>query len=330
LAAVQENHSLIWSTFCWVVDQLGWEFDPSKDSYMSTEGPFLGLIENLGTTPMGIATIKPKPQWLANLVEFMQTTIQANKLTLGEARSLQGKLIHLASACEGRIGRGQVHGFKDFIALNSVVLSKELRANILFHLSLIELRPWRSIRLTNSTERPVVIYTDAACEHSDAGFIVNLCFVLIDGSLKQGGRTNIPQSILDSMAPKQTYISHGEAFAPLFCVYHVGSLIKDRSIIWMIDNMGVLACYTKGSSVVADISCIVHAMLLSSARLRLKSWFEHVDSKANLADGGTRGQHWALGTYLPELNVPPWPANTSKASPDTWLNWLDEHLGTSL
>jgi hypothetical protein len=92
--------------------------------------------------------------------------------------------------------------------------------------------------------------------------------------------------------------------------------------------MGVLACYTKGSSVVADISCIVHAMLLSSARLRLKSWFEHVDSKANLADGGTRGQDWALDTYLPKLNVPPWPANTSKASPDTWLNWLDEHLGT--
>ena len=83
--------------------------------------------------------------------------------------------------------------------------------------------------------------------------MVNLCFVLVDGDFKQRGRTVLNQRILDSMAPKQTYISHGEAFAPIFCLYHVGRMLENRSVIWLIDNMGVLAYYTKGSSVVADI-----------------------------------------------------------------------------
>ena len=44
-----------------------------------------------------------------------------------------------------------------------------------------------------------------------------------------------------------------------------------------------------------------------------------------MTNGGTRGQQWALDNVLPELKVPPWPANKRKASPDTWLNRLDEH-----
>jgi hypothetical protein len=290
---------------------------------MLTEGPFLGLLEGLQFAPQGFVTIKPKPQWLAKLVDSMQSAVNSNKLTQGEARSLQGKLIHLSSACEGKVSRGQVHGFKEYISCNSFLLTDELKSNLLFHLSLIQLQPWRIVRLENSTIRPIIVYTDAACEPNGESFSVSLCFVLIDGSYKRGGRTMMNQEILDSMAPKQTYISHGESFAPLFCIYHMGYVLKNRSIIWFIDNMGVLACYTKGSSIVADISCIIHAMLLSAARLKLKSWFEHVDSKANLADGGTRGQQWAASIFLEELPVPPWPVNTSNALPEVWLKWLN-------
>ena len=79
-------------------------------------------------------------------------------------------------------------------------------------------------------------------------------FVLVDGDSKQRGSTVLNQRILYSMAPKQTYFSHGEAFAPKFsaCIM-VAACWENRSVIWLIDNMGVLAYYTKGSSVVADI-----------------------------------------------------------------------------
>ena len=197
---------------------------------------------------------------------------------------------------------------------------------LLFHLSLIELRPWRCVRLSTSTLTPVVIYTDASCEAAEDGHVVDLCFVLIDRLSQVGGRARLTQAVLASMDKKQTYISHGEAFAPLFCLYHVGRQIFGRSIIWFIDNMGILAAYTKGSSCTGDISCIVHAMLLSSAKLRLKSWFEHVDSHANPADGGTRGKDKALNMILPVLPLPPWPTNTSEAPPAVWLSWLNFHF----
>ena len=61
-----------------------------------------------------------------------------------------------------------------------------------------------------------------------------------------------------------------------------------------IDNMGVLASLCKGSSVVADFGCVVHALLLADAKLNTRSWFEHVVSKANPADGGTRDSFESL------------------------------------
>ena len=113
---------------------------------------------------------EPKPQWLAKVVTSMQSAVESNKLTQGDARSLQGKLIHLSSACEGKVSRGQVHGFKEYISSNSFLLTEELKSNLLFHLSLIQLQPWKIVRLENSTIRPVIVYTDAACEPNDEGF----------------------------------------------------------------------------------------------------------------------------------------------------------------
>jgi len=96
--------------------------------------------------------------------------------------------------------------------------------------------------------------------------------------------------------------------------------------LWFIDNLGVLSCLCNGSSTVADISCIVHATLLAVAGLRSAVWWEHVDSKANLADGGTRGSARfaeALGIPLTARAVPPWPLSPLAASPDAWLQWLE-------
>ena len=68
--------------------------------------------------------------------------------------------------------------------------------------------------------------------------------------------------ILASMTQKQTFIAHGEAFTPFLAVYDEAEFLRGKAVLWLIDNMGVLSCFCKGSSVAADISCIIHASLL--------------------------------------------------------------------
>ena len=63
--------------------------------------------------------------------------------------------------------------------------------------------------------------------------------------------------------------------------------------------------------------------MLRAARLDLSCWWEHVDSHANVADGGSRigtGDLVAanLGITLTEVPMIDWPAAPRDASAETW------------
>ena len=195
-----------------------------------------------------------------------------------------------------------------------------------FHLALIELKPWKTVNMFGDTRNHVTVYTDASCEPVSGELVVKLCYIIFADSETRGGIATMSNKVLNSMEQTQTFIAHGEAFAPLFAIFHEHDILANRAVMWFMDNMGILACFCKGSSVVADISCIIHASLLAMASPRICSWYEHVDSKANIADGGTRNFFEvaeALGVSLVVKSLPPWPSNTVKAPPRYWLEWLN-------
>ena len=119
---------------------------------MAEKGLFLGLIENLTTAGDIEVTLKPKSQWLDRLVTLLQGSISSGKLVVGMARPIQGKLLHLSLACEGRVARGQVYAFKESVELNRKEWSDELKANLEFHVALSELKPWEN-RFSDKTGR---------------------------------------------------------------------------------------------------------------------------------------------------------------------------------
>jgi hypothetical protein len=324
--APQGAEQAVWSGLEWLVKELGWAFDCEKDSPMSEIGPFLGLIEDLSQLPItGTVTLSPKQPFVDKLRSTIMGILDSGQMPTGLARTVQGKLIHFSNACEGRISRGQVHAFKDFIKNEGTKLTAPMRANLLFHLAIIDLAPWRTISFQKLCRNPVVIYTDASCEPGQNGLIVKLCYVLIAEEYKAAGVAKFSDSIFQSFEDRQTFIAHGEAFAPLLALYSEGQFLQNRSILWFIDNLGILSCYCRGSSLVADVGCIIHASLMLQAKLRTVSWYEHVDSKANVADGGSRDSSELtdrLGIPLTPKQLPPWPANVLTAPADVWLKWL--------
>ena len=132
----------------------------------------------------------------------------------------------------------------------------------------------------------------------------------------------MPDAIVHSFADRHTYIAHGEAFAPLLALYHESEALRGHSVSWFLDNLGVLSAFCTGSSTVADFGCLIHACLLRFAALQIAAWFEHVDSAANAADGGTRGSSLVaeqLGIALKPCSLPPWPRDVMQASASEWL-----------
>ena len=139
--------------------------------------------------------------------------------------------------------------------------------------------------------------------------------------------------MMASFDSRLTYIAHGEAMACLFCLYHLRKQLTGASVIHFIDNLGVLSAMCSGNSTVADISRIISATLAIEAALGVKSWKEHVDSKANLADCGTKDVTdyvSALGLIWETLSVPPWPSNVQTASSHDWLAWFRDNKPSTL
>ena len=94
-----------------------------------------------------------------------------------------------------------------------------------------------------------------------------------------------------------------------------------------VDNMGVVCGLVSGSSRAVDLGAVLSATHLGFASLGCALWTEHVDSGANVADGGTRTGEGcplarALGIGLPTVGVPAWPADVRSATAEQWLEWL--------
>ena len=133
-----------------------------------------------------------------------------------------------------------------------------------------------------------VIYTDAAASGEGLRQTVTLSFVILSETFCRAAQAVMPLNMMASFESRSTYIAHGEAMACLFCLHHLRKRLAGASVIHFIDNLGVLSAMCSGNSTVFDISRIISATLAIEAALGMKSWKEHVDSKANLADCGTK------------------------------------------
>ena len=93
------------------------------------------------------------------------------------------------------------------------------------------------------------------------------------------------------------------------CYYMHGAQLKESHAIHFVDNVSVLSCLVMGSSRITDLSVSGYVACGAMATHRLSVWFEHVESYANVADGGSRagdtdpvaGQ---MGIHLTQIEWP--------------------------
>ena len=134
--------------------------------------------------------------------------------------------------------------------------------------------------------------------------------IFVPGSQPVGGTTIVPSEVLAAWKPRAQQIFPGETLAALVVPALHGSLLRDRDILWFIDNEAAAAALIRVVSGESDVLTLVQQAHLQFHQLRLRPWFEWIDSESNSADGLSRdglNDSWTLaqGWLLQDFPYPP-------------------------
>ena len=319
--------------FCIFVEEiLGFRMDPAKEQKPDGQAIFLGNIEQYKVPYMADSMkIYSKPGRKKAINDFITEVLLAAKLTPGDAKTLRGRIIHYSSTCAGRVGKGILHFVNEQASMNSATWSEGLMFNLLFLQELLTLDIPRIISLAPIKPKQVRIWTDASF-HTDASGtpICKLCGIIsFDGGESKGIVLTVPPSLISVFNERKQQIHMGELLAPVCSVLHWGQLIKDASVIFYIDNMGILCNVVNGSARQLDAGTVTFALHLQLASLRSSVWWEWVESESNCSDGGSREGITCpiakeLGITLKEVDFPDIPAHFMRMTPLEWSKFWEE------
>ena len=275
--------------------------DPSKSQPPGQCRTFLGLSINVASSEACVFDLKPGARVQINT--FIDSVFAAARLTSGQAAKLRGKFGWAASSVYGKCGRGGQSALvqRQYFDVDED-LSPALLDSLLFHRKPTQLVPPRVVPLQPAPGPPVRIYSDASFE-PDGAQIARLGFVVFPGHGRRpiGMSADIPPALLQLLVRRQQQITPCEALLGVVVPHNVGHLLRNREVIWYIDNQAACQALVKGSSSHADLCSIATLTHLLLAKLGCRVYFEYIESEANIADGlsrdglednWTKSQHW--------------------------------------
>ena len=324
-------------TFDYLSQLLGYRFDPDKSTSLSMDGVFLGGAESLAMQHLDIISVSPEAQRLERLLRDLRRFLDSQALTVKGARSTRGRVQAMCRYTVGRVGRGCLHALSHYETAQSP-LPPEIVDELDFHLRLLSLGLWRTIPISPAMRCEATMYTDASCEPEGTGLRVACCWWLVADGCRRGGVLVLPQRVKDAFRGHKTLITQGEAFAPLFALWFMSEHVIDTDILLFVDNLDVVSALCGGGSSNFNIGGIIHATNFALARLRASLWTEHVQSKSNCSDGGSREAgvrcHIAAqcGVDLRTYEYPSsWPSDMRRLDVSLWLSILSSvgHFGVA-
>ena len=215
------------------------------------------------------------------------------------------------------LGRPLIAAFSGLIARQYYEASASLTPALALCIQYLQLAlsilPSRIVDIYQNPRPPVIIYTDASTEAPTAlGFRLGI-WIALDGRILVSS-VDVPQAIVDAWAPRRTYINLLELLAVPLLAFSEPEILKDRDVLWFLDNQAAWRAIIRSASSVSDVNHLSLLAGLQFAKLRCNPWFEWVPSHQNLSDPLSR-QGWAdpevaaaiqAGTWTPLVLSPPW------------------------
>ena len=308
---------------------IGYRIDPAKESIPAPMLTFLGNVEDYDPKDEDDAVqLRPKEGRAATIEASVDEAIRDEALQEGAAKTLNGKMLHFAATSAGRFGKGILYHVADRAAGTTPVWYENLLFNLVFIKYLLGHNIPRTITLRPDSSAGVRLWTDASYS-DEAG--CKLCAIIKPRPprLPQGIVMTVPPSVVAIFVQRKQQIHMGELLAPMMALLRWPELMENESTINYIDNMGVLCNIVGGSSRAPDAGTLIFALHLRMAKLKVRSWWEWVESESNCSDGGSRvgvlcPVAAALGIPLVEHPFPFLPVGFMTMMPEEWDRWWIE------
>ena len=147
----------------------------------------------------------------------------------------------------------------------------------------------REIRVFPEVRPPVVIASDGRLDDSAPASVAVLLFDPLSGLKLAWVAILPPELIARWRADSEQYIALVEQAAVMMGILHASPIIRGRDLLWFEDNSVVLSGLVRGASSSGELDSGCSCIHLSLAMLKVRAWWEYVESKSNWADGPSRG-----------------------------------------
>ena len=303
----------------------GYKLDPDKHQAPDSTCIFLGTLETFRPQDDTLL-LRPKPGRLEEILTDVRHVLDSGVIQASTARSLRGRLLHLAGVFACRLGRSHLFALGDVECESDQPVSEQLRECLLFTLELIGLEPWRDVSLSASALPHVVVISDASYEVGPSGVpIARICYIVAtpDGSVRRGAVFDVPVDFVARLRERKNQIAVMEALGPILALIHEPQLLSKCLVSFWLDNMSALSGFVSGSSRAADLGSLISGTHLCLAMRDLRVWWDYVPSASNIADGGSRVGITdpfaaSAGIQLVQLRFPMELADLLYADPSAW------------
>ena len=305
---------------------LGASPQPSKSFPPAANRHYLGPSNHTGDLALsGIIRVQPKFSTRVKVLARLDHALTTDRLSRDDAGKLRGDVAWLFTMCLGHLGKLAGPTLTSHQYGDDARLSPLDRLNLQVLRCAVLLAQPRDIPVLHSQQQLVRVYTDASFEQGE----LRLGWVVFAGSdTPVGGTCLVPAEILAQWKPRTQQIFPGETLAALVLPLLCPDLLRSRDILWFIDNEAAAAALVRVASSEPDILFLVQQTHLIFHTLKMRVWFEWIDTESNPADGLSRGgltDEWtrAQPWIVHEYSFP------SFLTPQQLLHQLAEPVGES-
>ena len=307
---------------------------PSKAFPMMNHRGFLGAVVDMAEVHpdgSGEACIAPKDSSRRQVYLDITEALAADSMSTAQAAKTRGRSSWVGTNSFGKLGRLGLSVLKWLQYHRQHKLTSAQRRSLQFHAHIIMAIPPRRISVTRPPEKPVLIYSDAEYTPGSDQLPRLGWVVFPGGDARPVGQTLLlPMQVWKTWSQREQQIFPAEAVALPLGTWSMANHMRNRDIIWFIDNESATSCAIRGGSKVPEVEVAIQVAHLLWLHLGCRVWIEWIDSQSNPSDGlsrlgledpWTKSQDWIL-EVCPE---PPWHHHATE--PDDIFHALWKTLG---
>jgi hypothetical protein len=295
---------------------LGWQVSLG-DKRLPFEKSFatLGVVVDLSRLDEQLLVLRNKEGRVAGIIEAIDEFLVGNKLMgFKEALSLRGRLAYAEGQTFGKILASTTHILSQWVKRKGSFLPDPELLSALAHAKDYLASAGPRIVRPQVSDRPVIVFTDGACEDR-----TTIGGVLFDGDLIQCFGAVVPPAIVNSWKSsleQSQVIGQAEIFPVLVAKLTWASILRGRKAVYFLDNESARIALVRSYSPVLTSLKLVMSVAKWDYQNLSDSWYARVPTCANISDGPSRmslEEMSTIGTF--KVVVPLFP----DGQPDEYL-----------